>query len=144
MGGLRGHEFFKLRFTANQHQITTNIAQKELWGIVVACQVWGSEFKGQQIFVECDNIAVVQVINTGCARDGLLQKLMRELLFIAARDQFKIHAKHIPGWKKVIPDLFSWWWIEPKVHKQFEELTKEHEFCEVVITEKMFQLVSNW
>ena len=44
-----------------------------------------------------DNEAVVAVLNSGYARDGVLTHLLRFLFFIAASFSFWYSACHIPG-----------------------------------------------
>ena len=53
------------------------IAHYELLAILVSLRVWKTKFKGKRFLVQCDNKAVVDVINCGTARDRNLQKLLR-------------------------------------------------------------------
>ena len=58
-----------------------SIAAKELLPIVLAVAVWGPAWRHQQVFIQCDNMAVVQVINAQKCKDPLLLHLMRCLHF---------------------------------------------------------------
>ena len=49
-----------------------NIAAKELFPIVAAALVWGHEWRGLTVRANCDNSAVVEVINNHSAKDNLL------------------------------------------------------------------------
>ena len=76
---------------------TFSIAVKELLPILFAAVIWGREWSQKSIRCMCDNAAVVTVINTGWCRDKHLMHLMRCLFFCAARFQFCLSARHIPG-----------------------------------------------
>ena len=54
-----------------------------------------------------DNEAVVAVLNSGYARDGVLMHLLRCLLFIAASFSFWYSTCHIPGRLNVAADAIS-------------------------------------
>ena len=56
-----------------------------------------------------DNEAVANVINSGKSRDTDLQNALREIALIAARHQFVIKARHIPGVDNRVPDWLSRW-----------------------------------
>ena len=56
-----------------------NIAAKELFPIVAAALVWGHEWRGLTVWANCDNSAVVEVINNHSAKDNLLCHLMHAL-----------------------------------------------------------------
>ena len=76
---------------------STSIAAKEFLPILLAGIVWGQSWHGCTIRCNCDNEAVVQVINGRYARDPLLAHMLRRLFFICARHQFTLVAKRIPG-----------------------------------------------
>ena len=46
-----------------------SIATKELFPIVLACAVWGPQWRGSSILCHCDNIAAVSQVNSLHARD---------------------------------------------------------------------------
>lgn len=77
-----------------------HITVKELAPIVVAAAVWGINWRGKTILVECDNSAVVSIINRGTlteAQRRTMQEAMHLiccLAFIRARFKFHIHAVH--------------------------------------------------
>ena len=56
---------------------TWSIARKELIPIVMACMLWGNKWWRKAVRVHCDNEAVVEVLQKGCARDGDLMHLLR-------------------------------------------------------------------
>ena len=49
-----------------------SIVHLEILNTVVALKVWATLWKDQTIEIKCDNMAVVEVLNTGNARDAIL------------------------------------------------------------------------
>ena len=73
------------------------IAIKELIPVLIATVIWGKKWKGCLVVANCDNEAVVVILNSRCSKDPHLMHMLRTLFFIEAHYQFKITAKHIPG-----------------------------------------------
>ena len=84
-----------------------SMAFLELYPIVVAAMLWGSEWQGKRIMFYCDNLATVFIINNGRSRAQPIMKLMRRLTWCAAKGNFVIIAKHIPGIHNDIADALS-------------------------------------
>ena len=84
------------------------IAIKELIPITLACALWGSNWKGTRIKVNCDNEAVVAVLNSGYSWDPFLMDLLRCIFFFNARFNFRLSAQHIPGHLNVLADAIFW------------------------------------
>ena len=76
--------------------------QKELVPIVLACMIWGQQWQGSTIHFHCDNMAVVQVVNSGYSRDKQLMRLVQCLFFIRAAWQIELHVSHIPGLENIL------------------------------------------
>ena len=83
------------------------IAIKELIPITLACALWGHHWKGLTIQVNCDNDAVVTVINSGYSREPFLMHLLRCIFFLLAQFDFSLIAAHIPGRLNVLADAIS-------------------------------------
>jgi len=84
-----------------------SMAFLELYPIVVSAMLWGSEWVGKKILFYCDNEATVHIINKGRSQAQPIMKLMRRLTWCAARGNFIITAKHIPGVHNEIADALS-------------------------------------
>ena len=82
---------------------SASIAAKELVLIMAACAIWGLR-PYQQVLVQCDNMAVVQVISAQSSRDRTIMQLLRCIHFFCAANDFKLRAKHIPGRHNVLAD----------------------------------------
>ena len=90
-----------------------------------------------------DNEAVAAVLNTGASREVNLQNTLREIALIAAREQFVIKAKHIPGISNRIPDWLSRW-HKPEARKQFRELAKDRSLKRRRISCNLLDLNNTW
>ena len=69
-----------------------HITVKELLPIVVACAVWGHQWRGCTILCRCDNAAVVAILKSGSSKDRVAMHLMRCLFFFTAHYPDAINA----------------------------------------------------
>ena len=76
---------------------SVHITVKELAPIVVACALWGNQWRGATVLCRCDNAAVVSIVNSGSSKNPLAMHLTRSLFFITAVNGISLHAQHIPG-----------------------------------------------
>ena len=81
-----------------------NIATKELIPVVIAAAMWGMNWEGQVVCSQCDNEAVVAVLNRHTSRDQDLMHLLRCLSFFEAKFGFRVVARHIPGTQNSLAD----------------------------------------
>ena len=86
---------------------SASVAAKEFLPVLLASIVWGEAWHGYTIRCNCDNKAVVRVINRRYARDPLLAHMLRCLFFICARQQFTLVAKHTVGKNNVAANAIS-------------------------------------
>lgn len=84
-----------------------SIALFELYPIVLACLMWGKEWKRKQITVFCDNESTVNIINKGRSSVPMINSLIRRLSWTCINDNFILRASHIPGYKNSIADSLS-------------------------------------
>ena len=75
---------------------STVIALKELFPVLLSCIVWGKEWSGKLIRCYCDNMAVVEVLNSGYSRDREMMHLLTCLFFIAEHFCMQVEAVHLP------------------------------------------------
>ena len=85
-----------------QQWAKVHITVKELQPIVVACAVWGKNWRGQTIKCICDNAAVVAIINSGRSKDKLAMHILRCLFFFTAHFNLSLFAQHLPGIEKML------------------------------------------
>ena len=106
-GGVCNNEYFSFAFPQELMDVAASITQREMVTVLIAIKVWCSSWKGLRILVKSDNMACVQVINTGRAVDKFLQACARELIFLACENDFDISSCHITGSRDILPDLLS-------------------------------------
>ena len=76
---------------------------------MVALKVW----KDKYIEVFCDNLAVVQVLQTAKARDSRLATFVRNILLITSIFNMHLAVTHILGKNNSVADLLSRWTVTP-------------------------------
>ena len=65
--------------------------------------IWSTEWTKGRVIAQCDNEAVVAVINSS----KYLMQMLRCLFFIEAHHQFQVEAIHIPGNSNGLADNLS-------------------------------------
>ena len=90
-----------------------DICHLEMLNIVVASKLWALYWKDKKIQIHCDNMAVVQVLNTGRARDHILATCPRNIWIIAATYNIEFIFSHIAGSSNNIADLLSLLTVNP-------------------------------
>ena len=107
-----------------------DICQLEMVNIVVALKIWANHWKNKRIHVFCDNIAVVQVLNTGKARDSILATCARNVWLIAAIFNIELKFSHISGKTNVIADLLSRWSMVPDPHEKLKQMLPQYKWVD--------------
>ena len=74
---------------------------------MIACTLWERQWQGQHIRCHCDNVAVVQVVNSGYSTDKQMMRLIPCSFFVTAHRQLLVHAVHIAGSKNTAADAVS-------------------------------------
>ena len=93
-----------------QEHLGYNITQLEMLNIMVALKVWGYCWSNMRIEIKCDNLAVVQVLQEGRARDPLLATIARNIWMLTSVFNIQLSVSHIAGKNNAIADLLSRWW----------------------------------
>ena len=73
----------------------------------MAAKIWAETWANKQIHVFCDNMAVVEVLNTGKARDSILATCARNIWLISAMFNVQFQFTHISGKQNLLADLLS-------------------------------------
>ena len=79
----------------------------ELYPVIVAASLWGSEWTSRSILVHSDNQTTVAIINKGRSSSLPIMSLLRRLTWITVTHNFIIRAAHIPGHFNTIADSLS-------------------------------------
>ena len=67
-----------------------------MYALIIALKLWVHKFNACKIYVECDNTAVMEVLNRGQAKDRVLQKLLHEVAMIQAKNYCEIQLNISP------------------------------------------------
>ena len=107
LGAVFDNMIYSLPFEKNY--MGYNIVQLEILNILVACKVWATHWANKRIKIWCDNLAVVEVLNSWKSRDETLATCARNIWMLSAMCNFDIILFHIPGRDNTIADLLSRW-----------------------------------
>jgi hypothetical protein len=93
----------KWPFELEEHHISV----KELFPIILALEVWSSQFQSRKVLFLSDNMAVVEAINKKSCRNTSLMKLLRRFVLVSLRFNIHFRANHIPGKLNITADRSS-------------------------------------
>ena len=88
-------------------QLSQSIAYKELFPVVVAARVCGSQWSQKYVLFHSDNEAVVHMLNSRTSRTPSLMRLLSSLLLSAAHYSSSFSLRHVPGVNNLIADALS-------------------------------------
>ena len=83
------------------------VAHLEILNIVVPLKVWAKHWANKRIKVHCDNMAVVEVLRNGRARDTIFALLARNIWLSCAIFNIHIMVLHIPGRNNTLADFLD-------------------------------------
>ena len=86
-----------------------NIAHLEILNLVVALKIWGQVWANKSIEIHCDNLAVVEILSLGKARDSIMATCARNIWLLAAIYNINLIVTHIRGTENCVADLLSRW-----------------------------------
>ena len=105
-----------------EHFPHLHITQLEMLNIVVALKVWSNLWKNKKVEIKCDNLAVVEVLDSGKTRDHFLALCARNVWLISAMFNIQLVFSHIPGKNNHIADLLSRWTTTTNPEQKLKQL----------------------
>lgn len=121
-----------------------SIAHYEMLAIIVTLQVWDTHLHGRKVVFKCDNLAVVQIINTGKANDELLQSCLRWLCFVMAKIDCQVKMKHIFGYRNETADCLSRSCLDPEHKRLCDEMIHRRDLEEDSVEPHFMTLNEVW
>ena len=98
-----------------------NIAHLEILNIVMALKVWGHAWANKSVESMCDNLAVVEILSFGKARDHIMATCARNIWLLVAIYNINVVVTHIRGRDNSVADLLSrWYQTSDNHHKLYE------------------------
>ena len=131
LGGVFKNMVYSLQIPKGFNNYT--IVHLEILNVVVALKLWGSLWKNQAIELKCDNMAVVEVLNTGKARDQMLATSARNIWLLTSMYNIDLVVTHIPGVTNVVADLLSRWQYNDQHINKLNTLVPDHQWWPVHI-----------
>ena len=104
-GALWGNKWIQCPW--QNHWSNKGITIKEMLPIVLACALWGHEWRHKQVEVACDNQAVVEVLKKRTSKDKDIMHMLRCLHFFLAIHNIQLRATHISGCNNTAADAIS-------------------------------------
>ena len=81
-----------------------SMAYKEVFPIVVAAHLWGSQWSTRRVEFLCDNESVVAVLSSGISREADLMVLLRYLALLAVCHSCSFKASSVRGKANLVAD----------------------------------------
>ena len=104
MGARWGAQVYALKIPLGYMNL--QIVHLEMLNILAALRVWQDPWRNSKVAIACDNLAVVQVLNSGKTRDLTLAAIARNIQFQIATMNVILKITHIPG-KVMLLHMFS-------------------------------------
>ena len=104
----------------DHHQFS--IVHFEMINVLLALRLWGADLADSSIIIMCDNLAVVQVLNSGRGRDAILLAVSRNIWLELALHNIDLEMQHVPGTENVTADLLSRWAQKASPHLLLRKL----------------------
>ena len=106
-GGVNLHNktYFHLKFVPPYSNYKIHIL--EFLAIIACCKLYGSALYGKKLCLLCDNQAVTIAVNTGRAKDLMLQRCLRELFYVTSMFSFQVRCRYITSKENRLADYAS-------------------------------------
>ena len=95
---------------------------KKMYNILIAKRVWANTWQKKTIGIFCDNLAVVNVLNSGKAKDMYLAAISRNIFMESSKNDIDIKVLHVPGKNNIIANLLSRWQTTVNAHEKLSQL----------------------
>ena len=116
----------------SMEQRSLSIAYKELFSIVVAAALWGSQWVSWRVEFLCDNESVVAVLKSGSSRDQHLMGLLCHLSLLTIHQAFMFTASSVRGLANPVADSLSRFQFQ-----RFRRLAPQADLTPCVIPESL-------
>ena len=122
-GATHGKEYFHFKFPGWILEETDNIAQREIYTIVVAIKLWGSRLAGKVVRFKTDNMISKFAINNGRSKDSFILMCLREITWILAKYEILLRCTYVNTKLNTVPDSLSRWYLDMEARRTFKRLT---------------------
>ena len=116
----------------------------EMLAVILCLKLWGNHFRGKKIRMFCDNLPICVLINNENSSSESLQDCLREVAFLAARDEFQIRMVHLSSEDSRISDHLSRWNLDTSYKDRFLELVRDYDLTEFQVSDNLFDMIHTW
>ena len=107
-GGIcEGVGFFAVTYPPSIVTCDFPIAALECLNLLISLRLWCDQWRGKHVLLFCDNWSVVCALQSGRAREPLIQGALREIWWLAALNDIELTVRHKPGSELVTADALS-------------------------------------
>ena len=106
-GGFFQDQWFASKWPVDFPVVASSSALFEIYPVAAACHVWGKFWRRKRISLQCDNEAVVAIINKGRSACPQIMPFMRQITWLSVKYNFILSARHVPGHVNIIADALS-------------------------------------
>ena len=111
------------------------IVHWEMFNILLALRVWGDLWKNSLVRFYCDNLAVVQVVQTSKTKDPFLAACIRNIWMFTAVLDIEIEIDHIKGINNTMADLLSRLYSDKAVDSHlFQNLKENYQWFKIPLS----------
>ena len=142
-GAYFGEEYCSWRFPDWLLGPDTPIHLKEMWVVVVSAWVWGEDWRGNMVYVFCDNVAVVEVLDKERPKDRRMLELLQEYLYIVCTRGFTPVFRKIGTKENEVADFISRNHDQAATAEYFSSNGLPMRRC-VPAPDHLFTFMSNW
>ena len=102
------------------------IIHLEMLNVVIALRAWGVHWRHSAINIFCDNLGVVQVVETRKTRDQFLALCVRNIWLLTASLDIQLNIFHVPGVHNVIAAALSRIYSNKPVNKDILQVLQDN------------------
>ena len=107
-GGICGEDWFIMQWNEDFiKEKNPSINYLELYAVTIGIMSWIQKFSNKRIFIFCDNMSVVHMINNTTSKCKNCMVLIRLIVLQALTHNVKINAKHVAGVSNTFADQLS-------------------------------------
>ena len=106
-GAYFGTEYWSRSFPNWLQDQSIPIHLKEFWVILVSSWLWAEKWRGKMIYIFCDNVAVVEVLDKEKPKDPKMLQLLQEFLYIVCTRGFTPIFKRVGTKDNSLADFLS-------------------------------------
>ena len=111
-----------------RNNVNLSITNFEMINIIVVIKLWGSDWSHQKVILKTNNMAGVNICNSGYTRDQYLASIIRNIWLLTSEYDICLKVVHIAGKQNIIADLLSRWKGTPSQREIILSYKAEHQW----------------